>query len=375
MTLGALTILIGGVMGWAALSVDTSLWARTLTWREADTDDWRRFPMRTVAASPDPVEFERGELSPSALGTVVVDGQEQDLTAFMEETGTTAFMILQGDRLLTEQYFNGSSGDSTQTSFSVAKSFVSTLVGIAIEEGFIGSLDDSVVDYIPELGDSDPRMADITIRNLVSMSSGLRYVEMGAPWSDDARTYYSPDLRAAALSAEIEEEPGATFLYNNYNPLLLGMVLERATGMSVAAYLETRLWQPMGAEAAGSWSLDSDASGFEKMESGINGRAIDFLKFGWVFLHQGRNGDAQVVPEKWVADATMADTSQDPASFYQYFWWVDTENDAFFAEGNHGQFIYVAPDHDLVVLRMGTEYGSDAWRDVLPQIVAQLSRH
>lgn len=378
-TLVALVVVVGGVTVWARASLDTSLYARTLVWMDADTDDWQRFPAREVAASPTPVVFDRESPAAGELDLLVevTSGDRvsaRSLDSFLADTGTTAFIVLEDDVILTERYFNGSSHDDTQTSFSVAKSFLSTLVGIAIDEGHIGGLDDSLTDYVPELLEEDERFGDITIRNLVSMSSGIHYVEAGMPWTDDARTYYSPDLRAAALSVEVEEPPGQTFLYNNYNPLLLGLVLERATGVAVAEYLETRLWQPMGAEAAGSWSLDSEASGFEKMESGINGRAIDFLKLGWLFLNGGSNGATQVVSSEWVAEATAVDTTADPAPFYQYFWWIDEEGGGYYAEGNHGQFIYVQPDLDLVVLRMGDRYGYDDWGSILIQIIDQLSR-
>ncbi len=375
-TLGVLIVLVAAVWMWAALNTDDSLYARAIMWRKSDTGDWERFPARIVAASPDPVTFENGALPPGALATIVVPSSEQPvgLDDALEESGTTAFIVLQNDRMLTERYYNDSYHDDTQTSFSTAKSFVSTLVGIAIDEGFIASLDDPVTDYIPELAQRDERMGDITLRHLVSMSSGLRYVERGMPWTDGSRTYYSPDLRAAALSVEVVEPPGTTWVYNNYNPLLLGMVLERATGMSVAGYLETRLWQPMGAEADGSWSLDSETSAFEKMESGINGRAVDFLKLGWLFLNGGRNGDLQVVSQAWVEEATRVDTTTDPADHYQYFWWIDETHDAFYAAGNHGQFIYVVPDQELVILRMGDRFGYEIeqWVEILGGMADQL---
>jgi CubicO group peptidase (beta-lactamase class C family) len=297
---------------------------------------------------------------------------------FLEETNTTAFIVLHGDELLYEAYFNGSSREATQTSFSVAKSFASTLIGIAIDEGYVASLADPVTAYVPELLERDERFADITIRHLLTMTSGLRYRESrylwGEPWDDPTTTYYSPDLRSAALRSNIEEAPGTRFLYNNYNPLLIGMVLERATGMPVAEYLETRLWQPMGAEADGSWSLDSERSGFEKMESGINGRAIDFAKFGWIFLNEGRNGEQQVVPAAWVEEATRVDTTTDPVAEYQYFWWVDEERNAYYAEGKYCQFIYVYPDAELVLLRMGRDCGDTYWTGLLGDLAQALRK-
>ena len=144
--------------------------------------------------------------------------------------------------------------------------------------------------------------------------------------------------------------------------------MERATGMKVSEYLETRLWQPMGAEADASWSLDSERSGFEKMESGINGRAIDFTRFGWLFLNNGRNGDRQVVPAAWVEESTRVDTTTDPSANYQYFWWVDEKHNAYWAEGNYGQTIYVHPDGEFVFVRMGRQGGEIYWPELLSSI-------
>ncbi len=150
-------------------------------------------------------------------------------------------------------------------------------------------MDDPITKYIPELEDKDLRYSAITIGNLLSMATGLRYAEEGTPFRDDTKTYYNDNLRAVALTAVIEEEPSKTFHYNNYNFLLLGIILERATGMPVTKHLEEKLWKPLGMEGPASWSLDSEASGFEKMESGINARAIDFAKFGRLYLNNGTN--------------------------------------------------------------------------------------
>src|SRR5215213_11845148 len=136
----------------------------------------------------------------------------------------------------------------------MAKSFASTLVGVAIDEGYIKSVDESITNYIPELLGKDERFKAITIRNLLTMSSGIKYEEGGdLPWSeeaDDTKTYYATDLGKLALeNSRIEGESGEYFEYNNYNPLLIGMILERATGMSVSRYLKQKLWKPMGMEA------------------------------------------------------------------------------------------------------------------------------
>lgn len=365
-----LAVIAGGVYVWALLSTDTSLAARGIIWGGSKFDDWKRFPSRVVRASDTPLYFRVEESD--LFDDFPIDGRP--LEVFLEATNTTAFVVLHDDALLYEGYFNGSSHEATQASLSVAKSFVSTLVAIAIEEGFIGSLEDSVTIYIPELLERDPRFGDITIGHLITMSSGLRFVrDPSDPFSDDFVTSHSPDMRAAALETEIVEAPGQRFHYNDYNPQLIGMVLERATGMSVSEYLETRLWQPMGAEGDGSWDLDSERSGFERMSVGINGRAIDFAKLGWLFLHGGRNGDHQVVSSAWVedvarADDTFKDPRGDPSVYYRYYWWGDLEYDSYYAEGNLCQFVYVYPSADLVLVRHGYDCGGTYWTRLLGEI-------
>ncbi len=366
----ALAMLSAGVYLWARMSTGTSLVARGIMWGDARHDDWKRYPSRRVHASETPVYF-------AAEATGIFDDFPIDGRPFedyLQSANTTAFIVLHDDALLYEGYFNGSSREATQASLSAAKSFVSTLVGIALHEGYIGSLEDPVTTYIPELLERDARFADITLRHLITMTSGLRFVrDESNPFSDDFITSASPDLRAAALESQIVEAPGIRFHYNDYNPQLIGMVLERATGMPVSAYLETRLWQSMGAEADGSWDMDSERSGFEKMSVGVNGRAIDLAKLGWLYLHGGRNGERQVVPEEWVEDATRASDALrtfrgDPSVHYRHYWWLDLEYDAYYAEGNFCQFIYVYPPADLVLVRNGSDCGGVYWTGLLGEI-------
>ena len=184
-------------------------------------------------------------------------------------------------------------------------------------------------------------------------------------------------MREAALNVEIVEAPGKSYSYNDYNPLLIGMVLERATGMSVSEYLNTRLWGPMGAEGDGSWDLDSERSGFERMSVGINGRAIDLAKLGWLFLHGGNVGDRQVIPQAWVEQVThttdaIYTTRADHTDYYQNYWFLDVENKAYYAEGNFCQFIYVYPAADLVLVRHGSDCGGTYWTELLGDIAQSI---
>ncbi len=360
-----------GVYVWALTATDTSQFARALVWGESSFGDQDRFPTRAMAASTEPVTFRPASDSPVAA--YVDDRRDIPLEQILEGSDTTAFIVLHGDELLYEGYFNGSSHESVQTSFSVAKSFIATLVGIALDEGFIDDLDEPVTTYIPELAQRDAGFSDITLRHLLVMSSGLSFDDGGSPWADPANTYHGTNLRSAAITKpSIVGPPGLVFDYNDWNVILLGLVLERSTGMPVAEYMESRLWQPMGAEADGYWSLDSDRHEFEKMFVGVNGRAIDFAKLGWVYLHEGRNGDRQVVPSDFVAEATRQDVTTDPAPEYQYLWWVDQGRSSYFANGDHGQFIYVDPAADLVIVRHGRHPGDLNWVQLMGDLAEWL---
>jgi CubicO group peptidase (beta-lactamase class C family) len=379
LALAALLALVGG--GYAlAVSTSRSQLARAVVWGESDVDDWRRFPARPVAAGPERFDFRRPATGPPAAVrhiSVREGGRrvQRDLEPFLAATDTTAFLMVRGDTLLYEGYFNGYRHDSVQTSMSMAKSVLSALVGIAIGEGRIGSVDAPITRYVPDLAARDPRFGRITLRHLLTMTSGLRYQESGGPWGDDTATYYAPNLRKLALEAtEVVEEPGRRFHYNNYNPLLVGLALERATGTPVASYLEAKLWRPLGMEADGSWSPDSQASGLEKLESGLNARAVDFAKFGLLFAQDGRWRGRQLVPRAWVQDPTLIPTrvAAAPARAYQFFWWVqdDRRPRAQFARGKYGQHLYVVPDEDLVLVRFGRDVGDADW----PELFSDLAR-
>ena len=373
---GVFGVLIGavlGVYGWAWASTDESTFARAMIWRESDVGDQHRFPSRRI-----PAGARASPLTAGADADFVVTGQPKGLDELLRNTDTLAFVVVHRDRVVRERYFDGATRESLQTSFSAAKSFVSTLVGIAIDAGLIESVEDPVTDYLPELGERDPQFRQITLRDLLTMSSGIRYREGGFPsLGDDTYTYYGVDLRDIALNRVQIEGPPGLWHYNNYHPLLLGLVLERVAGTSVSDFMATRLWQPLGAEADATWNLDSEHSGFEKMESGFNARPLDYARFGLLFLHNGEWNGRQIVSEDWVRAATGAEATSDSAYYagYRYFWWLDMDHPGrYYARGKYGQYIYVAPDADTVVVRFGRDWGVDnvtwlaAFRDVADQL-------
>jgi CubicO group peptidase (beta-lactamase class C family) len=371
---------------------------RALRWRESSVDTYRElFPARPVNASAAPFRFDEApEKADEVIQLFETILEKPDLDLFMTDIGTEAFIVIQDDTILLERYYNEAERDTLMTSFSVAKSFVTALIGIAIEEGYIGTVDDPITDYLPELSERDGRFEEITIRHLMLMASGLDYQELRPSLfdSDDIITTYYPDQREAALSfTNIKDSPGEYFQYNKYHPQLLGLILERTTGIPVANYLEQKIWQPIGMEYDGSWSMDSEESGFEKMETGVNATAIDFAKFGRLYLEGGNWEGVQVVPNEWVAESTQVDPDFHTASYYpddfgqllyrdldgyyKYMWYGffrGEEDYDFMAEGDRGQFIYVAPHKRLIIVRNGLDWGMDsgAWIKAFQEFAGRL---
>jgi CubicO group peptidase (beta-lactamase class C family) len=367
----AVVAIVGGGYLVAWLATPYSATARAVAWLGADTRDIDRFAARVIESADHPWPLERAaEPDPPT----VPDAAGTDLDAFLEATGTAAFLVARGDTLVVERYLDGHRAEDLHTSFSVAKSVLSAVVGAVVADGQL-RLDDPITRYLPELAQRDPRFRDVTVEDLLTMSSGIGYVERSLPWSDDALTYYAPDLRRLALErTDIVGAPG-TFHYNNYHPLLVGMILERATDESVSALLERKLWGPAGMEGDASWSLDSPG-GLEKLESGVNARPRDYLRFGMLFRDGGRRGGVQVLPRDWVETATAPHRSTPMDLDYGYWWWVGHDaagHERYLAWGNHGQFVHVVPALDTVIVRLGDGYGVDP--DRWPAILDDLAAH
>lgn len=360
---------------------------RTLTLGDSDVDDQERFPKRAIRVAPAAREMPMAIDEPRVRQAFAASMPGQSLEAWLAAQRTQGFVVVQRGRVIYEGYFNGHRRDATATSFSVAKSILGTLVDLAVADGHIGSLDDPVTRYLPELRERDPRFDRISLRHLLDMNAGMHYAEHHFLTGDDAKTYYWPDLRQLALRApKIDRPPGQAWLYNNYHPLLIGLVLERTTGMPVATWMQRKLWQPAGMAADASWSLDSEDNAFEKLESGVNARTIDFARFGLLMLDGGVALDGtRVLPEQAVRDATspegaIALPQFREGAYYKHFWWGQQRADGaydFSARGNHGQFVYVSPKNGVVIARNGRGYGvaPKEWIRLFEGLADRLGEH
>ena len=390
--------ILGGV--WMASAPLQALYlARDIAWDGTDIGDYRKYPQRMISNAPPAFQFDQ-KLSPNLFHTIEFrqDGRLKRTSTeeFLNSTRTAAFIVIKDGSILEESYANGYTRQSMISSFSIAKSFTSALVGVAIKEGFIGGVDDPVVMYLPELRGRG--LDGVTLGNLLTMSAGVAYRhEDEQPWlfgplpvNDDTRTTNFPDLRRLVLSVRPSGDvPGTVFEYNNFVPLLVGMILERATHRPVAQYLEEKIWKPLGMEYGASWSLDSQDAGFEKMSMGLNARAIDFAKLGALFLASGRWRGEQLVPESWVLESTSPDVGngrrwrraamwEKANGYYKYFWWGLRRQDgsyAYMARGNLQQhWIYISPRDRVVIVRFGLVDGSaDSWPEIFETISSKLA--
>jgi CubicO group peptidase (beta-lactamase class C family) len=304
------------------------------------------------------------------------------LQRLIQTSETTAFLIIRNDSLLYEQYASGYTRESINTSFSTAKSISSLLLGRAIGDGYVTSEHDAVTKYLPELKQVSYLYDSLQINDLTDMRSGIQFKDHDLPWGDKPKAYYHPMLRERIMQLPINYKPGERFQYNSYNPILVGMILERATGMPPAKYFERTIWNKLGMEFSGSWSADSELSMMTKMESGINLRAIDFAKFGRLVLNKGKWNDEQIIPSDWITKSTLIDPYHNVNEFgseiyYENFWWLYSRDKLtpyiISGWGHLGQYLYIFPEKNVIIVRMGKDLGAiESWGRIFKDIAESI---
>jgi CubicO group peptidase (beta-lactamase class C family) len=334
----------------------------------ADIDDYKIFDNTPVPAT-DPVDW--------AIGADYNRSQLTDsLEAIHARLQSVAFVIIKNDSIRYEQYWEGYSDSSLSNSFSMAKTIVSILVGIAIDEGKIKSLDQPVGDFIPEFRKGTN--TQLTIRHLITMSSGLNWDESySSPLSVTTEAYYGKNLYDLVAGLKVVHEPGKVFEYMSGNTELLALILQKATGKSLSAYASEKLWTPIHAVHTALWSTDKPG-GNEKAYCCFNSNARDFARIGSLFLHNGNWNGKQVVSEKYVNESTTPAptvyTDGQPNSCYGYQWWLLNYkgHKVFYARGILGQYVIVIPDEQMVVVRLGHKRGEPTGDKHLTDVYAYI---
>jgi CubicO group peptidase (beta-lactamase class C family) len=272
--------------------------------------------------------------------------------AFAAGRHTQSVVIVRGGEIAAEWYAKGSGPSSWAASWSVAKSFTSAIVGIAIQQGYIHSVDDPIAKYLPDWAGAGHK--NVKIRDILHMASGLRWTENYDSPSDVVNmVVYAKDELAYARSRPQAAAPGTVWNYSSGDAMVLSGVIQAATGQPLDEYAAKVLFHPLGFSKVQWWR---DAAGHTLSYCCVDTTSRDFARLGLLYLHGGLWGDKRVVPQRWVDDSIQPFGPSHGQ--YGYMWWLEdfkgVPRDTFLADGHDGQYIFVIPSLDLVVVRNGT---------------------
>jgi CubicO group peptidase (beta-lactamase class C family) len=356
---------------------------RALRYNIPNLTDYEIFPYRTVNPDPESVfHFYRSDNTDYYGKRIKLNNNELlpdaiCLDKYIDETKSVALLIIRNDTILFEQYEPAYNESSIFNIFSVTKMFITTLVGAAIKDGLIESVDQKVSDYIPELRNKEG-FNEITIKHLLLHTTGIKFSDVKYnPISDNARYYYGRDLRKLLLKAKFYEQPGKEVHYSSVNTQLLGLVLERATGSTLSSYLQNSIWTKAGMQYPAIWSLDNKSeNGFEKCFSCLNCTATDMATLGRLYLNNGKYMDNQILTEDFIREATCRDTTEGSCWNFQYnLRFGPKEYGSYFSRGIYGQLIYIYPRKNIIIVHLAEKdlkYNPQLLENNILQIIDQL---
>ena len=320
------------------------------------------FPVGTMPAAATPFQFGEGE-SIELPGSFTYKGNEVPTETFLSETDTSALLVIQNGEVRFERYMLTGGRDVNWMSMSVAKSFVSAAIGIAVEEGHIKNIEEPITAYAPSLAGS--AYDGVRIKDILQMSSGAAWNEDYSDPNSDINKFgqilaLGGSLNEFAATLKREREPGTYNHYNSTDTQVLGLLLTRATDRTVTDYMTEKLWTPLGMESDGYWLIDSE--NMEMVFGGLNATARDYAKLGELYRLGGKWNGTQIVPEEWVRASVTPDAphltpeakADDPFPVgYGYQWWVPASTEGeYSAIGVYNQFIYVNPPRNLVIVKL-----------------------
>ena len=297
--------------------------------------------------------------------------------AFAKESQTQGIIIIHNDSIVYERYWGDFSADRMATIFSISKSITSLLCGIAVDDGYIHSIDDPVTDYLPELKKKDPMWQKLTIRHLLDMRSGLDFDDTYElklkglkRLNAMARLNYGHHLMRQIRGLKFRCEPGAEYRYESMTSQILGVVIERASGKRYVDYLSERIWKPLGMESPALVNVDSHRNGVAHAFGGVTVTMRDLAKIGRLYLDKGLWNGKRIVSEEWIRISSEYD-SEDNDGYH--FNWYDLGHvgepkaayPGFYAEGIKGQILYVSPYKDLIMIRVGLNNRNNAYIPIL----------
>jgi CubicO group peptidase (beta-lactamase class C family) len=337
-------------------------------------EDMKIFSNRSISPSNSPFHFNYSSKYLPYLDTVKLYNpytkQESILDTLLYQDKTSALIIYINNKIVCEKYFRGREVSKTSCVFSISKSILSALVGVAISNRNIQSIDQRITDFIPQLKDNS-NFNQITIKQLLQMSSGLDWRKNKA-FDDDGKFYYTSNIRRLIVRHKQSKPPGSMWEYKNIDSELLGWVIENATGSTISELVQKYLWEPMGAEFNAYWSLDTK-NGVEKASSSFNACARDLLKFGCIYLNNGKFNGKQIVPQSWITSIfdIPASPNQQPSLKHNFLWWIpnDGSDREIVADGYLGQRLTINPKYNIVIVKLGEANSNTNLDKVLRYII------
>lgn len=325
-----------------------------MTFREMDI----LFTTRTVARSGPVWELPRRDARLDF--TYDWQGETYDTDDFLARTYSNALLIMKDGAIVHERYLNNTDARTRFIGWSMTKSITSILVGCALEAGYIDSLDTPIDNYLPELRGGG--YEGVTIRQVMQMRSGVDYEERydfanpGRAASNHINALVKNTSRFVDPARTLPRlvEPGQRFQYKTIDTAVLGWLVERATDRSVAAWTESCLWEPLGAQADGFYIMDGPPGvGREFSGAGFNATLRDYARFGQMVLNGGTADGRRIVSDAWIAESTRPTHDEDPnLGGYGLQWWTTGGSDAFSALGLQGQTIYIDPRTRTVIVKL-----------------------
>ena len=375
---------------------------RFFTLNMADINDYKHFPSLPIQKGDSTFYFYPSKQQPINIG-IKVKKKDYNFEQGLVKTGTKAFIVIKNDSIIYERFLDNYNKNTLHSSFSVSKSFISALIGIAIDEGKIKNVKEPITNYLHFL--KDERFKKITIEHLLDMRSGIKFSEKYfSPFSGAAKYYYTKNLKRELKKLKLEKNPEGKFNYQSVNTLLLSLILEEATQQKANIYLQEKIWKTIGMENNATWSIDSKKNQTIKAFSHLQLTPYDYARFGRLYLNKGNWNGEQIISKKWIKQSTTFDTLKNNL-LYSYQWWHNrqfelvaksktttqpyftytftnnigkqhkikvTDKGNYYAEGILGQFIYINPKKNIIIVRLGKKEGTFLWYKIFEKIANNL---
>ncbi|MEM8525288.1 MAG: serine hydrolase [Bacteroidota bacterium] len=374
----------------------------------ANITDHKIFPYTEILPSDQQFQFQNGTKTSyteriEKITITPPNGEGKQLDDYLrEETKTTAFLVIKNDSILFEQYYRGYEQSTISNIFSATKSVTSMMVGIAIDEGKIKDVNDVVTDYLPDFKNAHPYFQQLTIQHLLDMRAGFDFQERYAtPFAEVAKLYYETNQQKQLLKLGFSHEPGTYHSYQSASTSMLGLIVERVTEQPIGKYLEEKIWQPLGMQHRATWSYDDQKHQSSKTFCCFNTTAIDLAKIARLYLNNGEWNGKQILSKEWVDAARTPNVENDSYQNQWYSstrihrgedgeymlypdslsaiagarqadlnhfsvspkrgsesWYIRYSGSDFYALGILGQIIYIAPEENLIMIRLGEKADS-----------------